>query len=55
MQVSVTYIKYCKNLIYDYNQIQVIIIPIMNSIYLFLWPSTYWLLLLRNIPRKFVS
>ena len=36
MQVSVTYIKYCKNLIYDYDQIQVIIIPIMNSIHLFL-------------------
>ena len=36
MQVLVTYIKNCKNLIYDYNQIQVIIIPIMNSIHLFL-------------------
>ena len=35
-QVLVTYIKNCKNLIYDYDQIQVIFIPVMNSIHLFL-------------------
>ena len=36
MQVLVTYIKYYKNLIYDYDQIQIIFIPVMNSIHLFL-------------------